>query len=254
VASENLAARLVTEFGPRAHHELAAEDAEAFIVGLIRILPDAVRTLDELYGMRTDTSDLVRRLVSDALTHAVARDASLRRLDRARMDSPTWFQDARMIGYVCYADRFASTLRGVRSHLDHLTDLGVTYLHLMAVLKPREGDNDGGYAVADYDAVDPRLGTMGDFTELADALHARGIALCVDVVLNHTAAEHEWARKSIPTAPNPTRTNTRCRTSFPTSRRAASPTPRNSTGGSGRPSTATNGTSTTPIHMSSGQC
>ena len=196
MASEDLAALLVTEFGPRAHHELAAEDAEAFIVGLIRILPDAVRTLAELYGMRTDTSDLVRTLVSDALTHAVARDASLRRLDRARMDSPTWFQDARMIGYVCYADRFASTLRGVRSHLDHLTDLGVTYLHLMPVLKPREGDNDGGYAVADYDAVDPRLGTMDDFTELADALHARGIALCVDVVLNHTAAEHEWARKA----------------------------------------------------------
>ena len=99
-----------------------------------------------------------------------------------------------MIGYVAYADRFAGTLRGVRDRLDYLAELGVTYLHLMPLLQPREGDNDGGYAVVDYDAVDPRLGTMDDLEALAAELHARGISLCVDLVLNHTAAEHAWAR------------------------------------------------------------
>ena len=53
-----------------------------------------------------------------------------------------------MIGYVAYADRFAKTLAGVRDRLDYLAELGVTYLHLMPLLQAREGDNDGGYAVA----------------------------------------------------------------------------------------------------------
>ncbi|MDQ1586132.1 MAG: amylosucrase, partial [Actinomycetota bacterium] len=44
------------------------------------------------------------------------------------------------------------------------------------------------------EAVDPRLGTMTDLERLAGDLHARGMSLCVDLVLNHTAAEHPWAR------------------------------------------------------------
>ena len=51
--------------------------------------------------------------------------------------------------------------------------------------------------MADYDQVDPRVGTMADLQALAADLHERGIALCVDLVLNHTAREHEWARKAL---------------------------------------------------------
>ncbi len=118
----------------------------------------------------------------------------LRVLDRRREVDPAWFQRAGMVGYACYADRFAGTLAGVRERLDYLAELGVTYLHLMPLLATRAGPNDGGYAVVDYDAVDPRLGTMADLEALAADLHARGIALCVDLVLNHTAREHRWAR------------------------------------------------------------
>ena len=49
-----------------------------------------------------------------------------------------------------------------RDRLDHLAELGVRYLHLMPLLAPRAEPNDGGYAVRDYRAVDPRLGTMDD--------------------------------------------------------------------------------------------
>jgi amylosucrase len=66
----------------------------------------------------------------------------------------------------------------------------------MPLLRPRDGDSDGGYAVADYGAVDPRVGSMADLEVLATELHGRGIALCIDLVLNHTAREHEWARKA----------------------------------------------------------
>ena len=122
------------------------------------------------------------------------RPEALRRLDRRREIDPDWFQSPAMIGYVAYADRFAKTLAGVRDRLDYLAELGVTYLHLMPLLKAREGDNDGGYAVQDYGAVEPRLGSMDDLEALAADLHERGMSLCIDLVLNHTAAEHRWAR------------------------------------------------------------
>jgi amylosucrase len=118
-------------------------------------------------------------------------------LDRRREVDPAWFLREDMVGYVCYADRFAGDLQGVCRRLDYLEELGVGYLHLMPLLKTREGENDGGYAVEDYDAVDPRLGTMADLEDLATAVHERGIALCVDLVLNHTAQEHAWAQKAL---------------------------------------------------------
>jgi amylosucrase len=98
-----------------------------------------------------------------------------------------------MIGYVCYPGRFGGTLRGVEAHLDYLEELQIRYLHLMPLLRPRDGEADGGYAVADYRSVDPSLGTMDDLEHLCGRLRERGISLCVDVVLNHTAAEHSWA-------------------------------------------------------------
>ena len=51
--------------------------------------------------------------------------------------------------------------------------------------------------MADYDQVDPRIGAMADLQALAADLHERGMALCVDLVLNHTAREHQWARRAL---------------------------------------------------------
>ncbi|MCB8934714.1 MAG: DUF3459 domain-containing protein, partial [Candidatus Promineofilum sp.] len=82
-------------------------------------------------------------------------------------------------------------------HISYLKEMGVTYLHLMPLLKPRTGANDGGYAVADYRAVNPSLGTMADLSHLAAELRAKGISLCIDLVCNHTAKEHEWARRAV---------------------------------------------------------
>ncbi len=81
---------------------------------------------------------------------------------RARLETSMLdIQRARQVGYVCHADRFAGSLRAVADNLDYLDKLGITHLHLMRLLEPRAGENDGGYAVRDYRAVDPRLGTTG---------------------------------------------------------------------------------------------
>ena len=98
-----------------------------------------------------------------------------------------------MAGYVFYIDRFAGTLMGVLDKLDYLADLGITYVHFMPCLKPRPGDSDGGYSVMDYGAINPAYGTMADFEHVAGELRKRGISLCIDLVLNHTAKEHDWA-------------------------------------------------------------
>ncbi len=188
---------LLPEVRARAVAGLGPVEGEGLVARLEHHHLDLVQPLDRLYGDGTDVvplTSLVGRLVDLAVDAALSRPAPLRALDRRREVDPGWFQRSRMIGYVAYADRLAGDLAGVREHLDYLAELGVTYLHLMPLLAPREGDNDGGYAVVDYDAVDPRLGTMVDLEVLADDLHTRGMALCVDLVLNHTAQEHPWAR------------------------------------------------------------
>ncbi|WP_425573986.1 alpha-amylase family glycosyl hydrolase [Nocardioides bigeumensis] len=98
-----------------------------------------------------------------------------------------------MIGYAAYADRFAGTLADVGRKASYLRDLGVGYLHLMPLLTPRPAPNDGGYAVMDYRSVRPDLGSVDDLRALTTTLRADGISLCLDLVLNHVAREHEWA-------------------------------------------------------------
>ena len=121
----------------------------------------------------------------------------LRALDHEREITPDWLHREQAVGYVAYVDRFAGTLQGVRERLGYLRELGVTYLHLMPLLRTRPEPNDGGYAVADYGAVEPALGTIDDLRELAADLRAAGMSLCVDVVLNHTAREHPWAQAAL---------------------------------------------------------
>jgi amylosucrase len=170
--------------------DLEKADAVGFLARLEAQRPDIEAPLKALYGNDVDVDQLVRI----ALKAAADRPVELRELDRRREITPDWYQRESAIGYVCYVDRFSGTIPGIGPKLDYLEELGVTYLHLMPLLKPREGENDGGYAVADYRAVDPRLGTMDDLEALAGQLRARGMSLCIDLVLNHTAKEHAWAQ------------------------------------------------------------
>ena len=183
----------------RAETLLCQRDAVAFMARVERRLSDLLRPLQRLYGRRDTAAftELVVELLGDALDAAAERSEDLRLLDHRREIDPEWFLAPSMVGYVCYADRFAGDLRGVGRHLDYLAELGVTYLHLMPLLEPRPAPHDGGYAVRDYRQVDPRLGTMEDLTELARDLRRRGISLCIDLVINHTAKEHEWAQRAL---------------------------------------------------------
>ena len=173
---------------------LSPERRETFEVRVRRWWPDVDTGLAEVYDAAT-ADGLAARLMRLAATAYAEREPDLHRLDLERTLQPDWFQQPSMLGYAAYAERFSpdGTLAGLRDQLPYLEELGVTYLHLMPLLRPRDGDSDGGYAVADYRTVRTDLGTVDDLRALAASLRERGISLVLDLVLNHVAREHAWA-------------------------------------------------------------
>ncbi len=125
-----------------------------------------------------------------------ARPESLKNMDRAREVYPDWYRGHDLVGMLMYVNAFAGTLKGVQKKIDYITDCGVNYLHLMPLLESPKGRSDGGYAVSDFRKVQPELGTMDDLFALAEACHERGIAVCLDFVMNHTSEDHEWAKRA----------------------------------------------------------
>ena len=119
------------------------------------------------------------------------RSAALKRLDAKREKDPDWYRGRDLLGMLMYTQAFAGTLQGVREKLDYLQEAGVNYLHLMPLLESPAGRSDGGYAVADFRKVQPELGTMEDLAALTDDCHRRGMAVCLDFVMNHTSEDHE---------------------------------------------------------------
>jgi amylosucrase len=150
--------------------------------------------LSDLYGQQPGFAQWYAELAAQVGRLAAARPAELQAQDEQRLARPDWFQHQSMLGYCAYADRFGGTLAGVAERIPHLRELGVRYLHLLPFLRPRAGENDGGFAVASFDDVDPRLGGNADLDALTARLRAAGISLCSDFILNHVADDHRWAR------------------------------------------------------------
>ena len=86
-------------------------------------------------------------------------------------------------------------LRGVIEKLDYLRTLGVDYIWLTPFFVSPQNDN--GYDVADYRAIDPRYGTMEDFEELVAQARTRNIKIMLDMVFNHTSTSHVWFQKAL---------------------------------------------------------
>ena len=125
-----------------------------------------------------------------------ARPEALKLMDRAREACPDWYKGNDLTGMLMYVGPFAGNLKGVQEKLGYIEEAGVNYLHLMPLLESPKDKSDGGYAVSDFRKVQPELGTMEDLAALANDCHQRGIAVCLDFVMNHTSDEHEWARRA----------------------------------------------------------
>lgn len=79
---------------------------------------------------------------------------------------------------------------GLAHRIDYLAGLGVNCIWLMPFYPT--SNRDDGYDITDYYAVDPRLGTLGDFVEFVRTARDRGIRVVADLVVNHTSREHPW--------------------------------------------------------------
>lgn len=146
-----------------------------------------------LYGNRQESFRVLCGLMSSRYEE---RKTALRALDEARLQNPEWYMDRGMLGMMMYTDAFAGNLQGVKKKLDYIEECGVTYLHLMPLLDSPEGRSDGGYAVADFRKVNPKLGTMKDLEELCAACHEKNISVCLDFIMNHTSENHQWAKEA----------------------------------------------------------
>ena len=123
--------------------ELSAARRQTFELRMRRWWPDLLAGLAEVYPAE-ESEALAARLGAAAERAFAERDPDLQRLDEARTLTPDWFQSPRTLGYAAYTERFAGRLSDVADQLPYLQELGVTYLHLMPLLQPRPGDNDGG--------------------------------------------------------------------------------------------------------------
>jgi alpha-glucosidase len=107
----------------------------------------------------------------------------------------TWWRDG--VLYQIYPRSFMDTngdgvgdLRGITGRLDHLQWLGVDGIWLDPIMV--SPNDDWGYDVADYVAVDPSLGTLADADTLIEEASKRGIRIIFDLVPNHTSDRHPW--------------------------------------------------------------
>jgi glycosidase len=176
---------------------LLTKDADVFLSRLHQHFPTAFRLLHTLYGDQYDFFYHLEQILISAAQAFVSRSTDLKALDRQRESEPLWFKSEKMIGGVCYVDLFAGNLESLHAKIPYFRELGLTYLHLMPLFKAPELNNDGGYAVSDYRAVSPNLGTMAQLAGLATELRQNGISLVLDFVFNHTSDEHIWARRAL---------------------------------------------------------
>jgi oligo-1,6-glucosidase len=119
-----------------------------------------------------------------------------------------WWKAA--VVYQIYPRSFADSdgdgigdLPGIIGRLDYLHRLGVDVVWLSPVYPSPQDDN--GYDISDYQNIEPVFGTLADFDTLVEQVHARGMRIVMDLVVNHTSDEHPWFVESRSSKDNPKR-------------------------------------------------
>ncbi len=117
-----------------------------------------------------------------------------------------WFKSA--VVYQIYPRSFADSngdgygdVPGIISKLDYLKTLGVDVIWLSPIYKSPQDDN--GYDISDYQDIDPMFGTLAETEQLFAEVHARGMKIVMDLVVNHSSDEHEWFKESASSKDNP---------------------------------------------------
>ena len=87
--------------------------------------------------------------------------------------------------------RHGGDLKGIEDHLDYIADLGITAIWLNPTQENDMPDGSyHGYAITDYYQIDRRFGNNGEFKQLVDKAHAKGLKVVMDMIFNHCGSEN----------------------------------------------------------------
>jgi amylosucrase len=181
---------------PELRKEAGAKNIDEFEARLYAIFPGIYSRFLKLYANQTNVEEHLQKLLLSLLKSYLQRPTSLKKLDGERETNTGWFRSEKLTGMQLYVDRFNKDLKHFPEKLDYLEELGINYIHMMPVLKSPLLKNDGGYAVSDYRSIDPKFGTNTDFKNVVKALKKKDMLLMIDLVVNHTSDEHEWALRA----------------------------------------------------------
>lgn len=146
-----------------------------------------------LYGHREDFKQQLLKLVEVMARGYIDRSAELESIDKQREKDHNWFLSQEWVGMALYSNGFADNLADLVDKTVYFQELGINMIHIMPILKCPSALSDGGYAISDYREVDPSQGSLEDIRRVAEEFRKRNILLVLDIVLNHTSDEHEWA-------------------------------------------------------------
>lgn len=165
----------------------------------VRLVANAITLYDlyvSIYGNHISSEAGFEKLLQTIIEAHQQRSNVLREADTKKEEQGNWFCSQQIAGMSLYVDRFAGDLKTLPSKFDYLKKLGVNFLHLMPVFESPAGESDGGYAVSNFQQVDKRFGTNKDLAVVIERMQAEKMYLMLDIVLNHTSQQHEWAKKA----------------------------------------------------------
>jgi maltose alpha-D-glucosyltransferase / alpha-amylase len=138
--------------------------------------------------------------------HSVAVEPVPDTFTRDKPNNPHWYKNAVFYevlirGFYDSTGDGTGDIRGLTERLDYLQWLGIDCIWLLPIYASPL--RDGGYDISDFMSILPEFGDLGDFVELVDEAHKRGIRVIADLVINHTSDQHPWfqASRSDPEGP-----------------------------------------------------
>ena len=150
----------------------------------------------QLYEHHPNAEKNFQQLVQLIIKAHTERPSALKGRDEQKREKGNWFLSNQLVGMSLYVDRFCGDIKGLSNKLGYFGKLGVNFLHLMPMFESPVNESDGGYAVSDFRKVDQRFGTLEDLEALQKEMQQQDMYLMLDIVLNHTSHQHEWARKA----------------------------------------------------------
>lgn len=168
---------------------------EAFNKRLQEGLGELSNLYNKVYQFHPDNKkvfDQLLNVISNAFNNRPDQ-MKWRDIQKLKTEPEHWFLSNTITGMSLYVDRFCGSIKNLEQKLDYFENLGINFLHIMPVFESPAGESDGGYAVSDFRKVDERFGELSDLRALQQEMQQRNMYLMLDIVLNHTSHQHEWA-------------------------------------------------------------